>query len=158
MRHPNGVAGCYHQPEAGGKHLEMGSLAKCCSSCSVDCSIDGTCNDAVKSTTAPTITDPTESTPNGDACDASQAQATAFKLLMKNDETRALVFGDQWDNTDEWNMYSASLRLGSSVTAATFKFGEDGKHVSYLGDEYLGLHCNCNTWEAGEFVKSDSLP
>ena len=86
------------------------------------------------------------------------AKTGAFQLLMKNDETRALAFGDQWDNTDEYNMYSAALRLGSSVTAATFKFGEDGKHVSYLGDEYLGLHCNCNTWEAGEFVKSDSLP
>ena len=57
MRYPNGVAGCYL--EAGGLYLEEVSVAKCCSG--------STCNNAVKSTTAPTITDPTESTPTNDA-------------------------------------------------------------------------------------------
>ena len=75
----------------------------------------------------------------------------AFQLLLSADETQALAFGDQWDNTDEWNMYSADMRLGSSVEAAAFKFGEDGKHVSYLGDEYLGLTCQCLKWEANNW-------
>ena len=56
MRYPNGVAGCYDER---GLHLEEASVAKCCSG--------STCNNAVKSTTAPTITDPTESTPTNDA-------------------------------------------------------------------------------------------
>jgi len=62
MRSPNGVAGCY---DGRGLHLEEGSVAKCCSMATAMSS--ETCNNAVKSTSAPTITDPTESTPTNDA-------------------------------------------------------------------------------------------
>ena len=59
MRYPNGVAGCYL--EAGGLYLEEGSVAKCCSIATAMSS--ETCNNAVKSESAPIISDPTESTP-----------------------------------------------------------------------------------------------
>ena len=73
---------------------------------------------------------------------------TSFHLISANDQTRALSFGRLWEINDEWNLYAAnSFGLGSLANAAAFRF--NGTYVSYLDDEYLGLHCNCGVYEEG---------
>lgn len=72
-----------------------------------------------------------------------KADDKVFRLVAATDKTQAIGFNARHEINDQWNLYGGSVRLGPLVDSATFKFALDGKHVSYIGDEFLGIEINC---------------
>ena len=73
------------------------------------------------------------------------------KLVLASNTSRALV----WQNRHEINhevLYYYTVSLAPVNEAGSFRFGRDGKRLSYVDDVFLGVEVSC-----GNFVQGSSL-
>jgi len=84
------------------------------------------------------------------ASSADVSSRSGVFQLKRDDHEWVVDTGIRHEINDKWNMYTGEVGIASNAaSAAEFKFAEDGRHIQYLGDEFLGVCVNCHQFVSG---------
>jgi hypothetical protein len=72
--------------------------------------------------------------------------------VLAKDPSRAIAWDQQYNVDNEWTIYTASLKVVDASEAGSFRFGPDGKRMSYNGDPKAGIEYHCGVLENGNDV------
>jgi hypothetical protein len=72
--------------------------------------------------------------------------------VLAKDPSRAITWDQQYDVDNEWTMYIVSLKVVDAHEAGSFRFGPDGKRMSYNGDPKAGIEPHCGVLEKGNDI------